>query len=273
MTIVSAIQMTSTPDLQHNLAQAAILLAQAAGKGAQLAVLPEMFPQMGANNAEKITLAEEFGQGLIQDFIAEQARKNQLWIVGGTIPLITAGERVRAACLVYDADGVMRGRYDKIHLFDVIITKGQEEHRESAQIEPGEEVIVIDTPFGKLGLAICYDLRFPELFRALLDKGAEIIAVPAAFTEKTGRAHFEILSRCRALENFCYGIYACQTGIHSPTRTTHGHSMIVDPWGNILSQMTGDIGSISANVNIAHLHQLRRDFPAVDHRVTKQCFT
>lgn len=200
MTIVSAIQMTSTPELAHNLAQAAKLLAEAAEKGAQLAVLPEMFPQIGANQTEQKTIAETFGQGHVQDFLAEQAQKNQLWIVGGTIPLVTTNsddseqvvtakrsregsgsrrnnvqaditnERVRAACLVYDAQGVVRGRYDKIHLFDVTITKGQEVHRESERIEPGEEVIVVDTPFGRLGLAICYDLRFRNYFAPYLRK-------------------------------------------------------------------------------------------------------
>ena len=267
MPIAAAIQLNSTSDLHRNLAMTAELIAQAVKTGAQLVVLPEMFPLMAADEKAKVRIKESFGQGLIQDFLAEQAQKNNTWIVGGTIPIKAQGEHhIRAACIVYDNQGKAVARYDKIHLFDVSIEKGQEIYKESDTTEPGDELVVIDTPIGKLGLAVCYDLRFPELFRELLSKGAEVIAVPAAFTFKTGKAHWDILTRSRSIENLCYAIYACQSGMHSPNRKTYGHSMIVDPWGKVISQLSEDVGFLSGDIDLNYLRELRQHFPATQHR-------
>jgi predicted amidohydrolase len=267
MALAAAIQLTSTPDITSNLAQAKGLLQQAAHAGAMLAVLPEMFPLMGVDEVTKISHQESYGSGLIQDFLAEQAYENRIWIVGGTIPIATKDKkRIRAACIVYNDAGRAVARYDKMHLFDVAVVKGSEEYRESLSTEPGEDLIVVETPIGKLGLAVCYDLRFPELFRKLLHRGAEIIAVPSAFTVKTGQAHWEILTRSRAIENLCYAIYACQTGEHVTGRLTYGHSMIVDPWGKILHQIEDGIGFITAEIDLKFLYALREDFPAILHR-------
>lgn len=266
MPIVAALQMTSTPDLSQNLAIAADLLAQAAAANAKLAVLPEMFAIMAEEGAH-MGLAEEYLHGPIQDFLSTQAKKNNLWIVGGTIPIKSHLDvRSRAACIVYNEKGHTVARYDKIHLFDVSVVKHQEEYRESNTISPGDRLVVLETPIGKLGLAVCYDLRFPELFRALLDKGAEVIAVPAAFTAKTGSDHWEILTRCRAVENLYYAVYACQTGTHYANRMTYGHSRVVDPWGKILHQVDTKPGLICADIDLDYMKQLREDFPALIHR-------
>lgn len=275
MSIVSAIQMTSTPDLKQNLLLAARLIQQAVAAGAELLVLPEMFPVMGADEEAKISISEPSGCGPIQDFLSTQAQKNKVWIVGGTIPIQIAEDktRVRAACMVYNSQGEMVARYDKMHLFDACLTPGSEEYKESAWIAPGEHLIVIETPVGKLGLAVCYDMRFPELFRALVNQGAEIIAVPAAFTFKTGVAHWEILARSRAIENLVYAIYANQTGAHSPTRTTYGHSMVIDPWGVIIGILEEENGVISAEISLDYLRALRKSLPALEHqRIGKHVF-
>jgi len=264
---IAAIQMTSTPDLKRNLEMAAFFIKQAAINGANLVVLPENFPLMGANDDAKLAIKETFGGGPIQDFLASQARQHKIWIVAGTIPIQTEQEpRARAACIVYNDQGQPVARYDKIHLFDVRVTPGSEEYRESDSIAPGDQVTLIETPIGKLGLAVCYDLRFPELFRALVNQGAEVIAVPSAFTVKTGIAHWEVLARSRAIENLVYGVYAGQTGAHSASRSTYGHSMIVDPWGKILQQLGGECGTISAEIDLDYLRELRQNLPVLDHR-------
>jgi len=270
MPLASAIQMTSTADVQHNLNTAADLIRKAAKIGAKLVVLPEMFPIMGATPTAKLTIKETYGHGPIQDFLSQQAKLHHIWIVGGTIPIATADpERIRAACIVYNDQGIAVGRYDKIHLFDVTITGPHgsiEQHLESQTIEPGEQLTVIDTPIGKLGLAVCYDLRFPELFRGLLEKGAEIFAVPCAFTVKTGTAHWDVLARSRAIENLSYAIYACQTGKHSSTRTTYGHSMIVEPWGKVMNHLSEGAGFITADIDLEHLQEVREKFPSIHRR-------
>ncbi len=270
--MIAAIQMTSGAEVAANLASAGRLLAEARTQGAELAVLPENFALMGARESDKLAVAEGEGAGPIQDFLADAARRLAMWIVAGTVPLKTReANRVAAACLVFDAGGVRVARYDKIHLFDVDITRGDpegvERYRESASIAPGPlDAVVVDTPLGKLGLSVCYDLRFPELFRALTAAGAEILAVPSAFTERTGAAHWDVLLRARAIENQCYVVAPGQWGTHPGGRRTFGHSMIVDPWGRVLAQRETGEGVVVASVPREPLAQLRRTFPVLQHR-------
>lgn len=261
---VAAIQMCSSMSVDENLKSAGKLISEAAEKGAKLIVLPEMFPFVGpAENRNLIQEAE--GHGKIQDFLSEQSRKNKVWIVGGTIP-IQSQNKIRAACLVYDEKGLLVARYDKIHLFDVVLSPN-ESYKESDTIEPGEKSVVIETPFGKLGLAVCYDIRFPALFMDLFKKGAEIIAIPAAFTEKTGEAHWKLLARARAVENFCYVIGACQAGTHESGRKTYGHSVIVHPWGNVLAERAQpSAGIIYGDIDLESLRHIRKSIPIAEHR-------
>ncbi|MDH4276142.1 MAG: carbon-nitrogen hydrolase family protein, partial [Gammaproteobacteria bacterium] len=220
---VAAIQMASGPNVAANLIEAERLIMIAAKEGAKLVVLPENFAIMGMSEQDKVKIREQPGQGPIQAFLAEQAAKHKIWLVGGTIPLVaTDPNKVRAACLLFNDKGKQVARYDKIHMFDVEIVDTRERYIESQTIEAGSETVVVDTPFGKLGLAVCYDLRFPELFRRLLDQGAEIIAVPSAFTAITGKAHWETIVRARAIENLCYVIAAAQGGYHVNGRETYG---------------------------------------------------
>ena len=265
---VAAIQLSSAADREVNLAAAGRLLAEAAGAGAVLAALPENFSFMGARDVDKLRLAETDGAGPIQDFLAETAQKLKLWIVAGTVPLAVSGDpgRVYAACLVYGADGRRAARYDKIHLFDVEVPGG-ERYRESASIAAGAlQPVTVDTPAGRLGLSVCYDLRFPELYRALAAQGAELLCVPAAFTARTGAVHWEALLRSRAIENQCYLLAPAQYGTHAGGRGTWGHSLVIDPWGEVLAQQdTGD-GVVLAQVDPVRLEQVRRTFPALAHR-------
>jgi len=269
MLLMAAIQMVSEPDIAANLATAADLLAEAAGRGAQLAVLPENFAQMGRRETDKLALQETPGAGPIQDFLAEQAVRHRLWLVGGTIPLRTAGDdqRVRAACLLFDDHGRQVARYDKVHLFDVQVVGSRERYAESATIEPGDRYVVADTPWGRLGLAVCYDLRFPEQFRAMVDHGMEILALPAAFTASTGAAHWETLLRARAIENQCYVIAAAQGGRHANGRETFGDSVIIDPWGLIVDRLAWGPGMALARMDRPFLENIRRQFPSLEHRV------
>lgn len=220
MSIMAAIQMVSGPSVAENLATAAELLAQAATAGARLAVLPENFALMGRQEDDKVMVRELEGEGPMQTFLAEQAARHRIWLVGGTIPLRAADEahRVRAACLLFDDRGRRVVRYDKVHLFDVQVLGSAERYAESATIQPGERYVVADLPNGRLGLSVCYDLRFPEQFRALMERGMEILALPAAFTAATGKAHWETLLRARAIENQCYVIASAQGGKHANGR-------------------------------------------------------
>jgi predicted amidohydrolase len=265
MTRVAAIQMVSGSQVQANLAAAEQLIAEAAAAGARLIVLPENFALMATSDAERLTVAESEGDGPIQRFLATTARRHSAWLVGGTIPLRTAGAKVRAACLVYNEQGRPVARYDKIHLFDVCLADG-ERYEESNTIEPGEEITVLPTPAGRLGLAVCYDLRFPELFRRLLDAGAEIFALPSAFTAQTGQAHWETLVRARAIENLAYVIAPGQGGRHPSGRETHGDSMIVDPWGQILARRAQGAGIIIGDCDLPHLRRRRAQLPSLEHR-------
>ncbi len=265
---VAAIQMASGPNVGANLIEAGRLIADAAADGAGLVVLPENFAHMGNQETDQVKIRECPGQGQIQDFLAEQAAKHGIWLVGGTLPMeANVPHKVRAACLVYDDRGEAVARYDKIHLFDVKLIDSDESYQESRAIEPGQQVTVVDSPFGRLGLAVCYDLRFPELFRQLVDAGAELLAVPAAFTAITGKAHWEVLVRARAVENFCYVAAAAQGGYHINGRETYGHSMIVDPWGRVLDCLPSGSGYVVADIDPELIANTRRNFPALEHRV------
>ncbi len=267
MSQIAAIQMASGPNVNSNLIETARLIGDAVKAGAQMIVLPENFAFLGQTEADKFAHVEDDGQGPMQDFLAEQAKKHGIWIVGGTVPMRSKDEkRVRQVCLLFNDEGQRVARYDKIHLFDVHISATDENYKESETIEPGDEVVVVDTPFGKLGIAICYDLRFPELFRRMLDEGVEIIALPSAFTAITGKAHWESLVRARAIENLSYFIAADQGGFHVSGRETHGDSMIVDPWGQVLDRLPSGSGFIIAEVDQEHVSKVRSNFPANMHR-------
>lgn len=263
---VAAIQMASGPQVAANLNEAARHIGKAAATGAQLVVLPENFAIMAQQDADRLAVAERDGQGPIQEFLAAQARTHGVWLVGGTIPLKASDpNRVRAACLLLNDHGERVARYDKIHLFDVRLDNG-ELYNESAAIEPGDTPVVVATPFGKLGLAVCYDLRFPELFRQLLEQGAELFAVPSAFTVRTGRAHWEVLVRARAVENLAYVIAAAQGGYHLNGRETYGDSMIVNPWGEVLDRLARGSGVVVAELDRRYFEHTRTSFPSIQHR-------
>ena len=265
---VAAIQMTSGPDVAANLQTAGALLTQAREAGAALAVLPENFPFMGLKDADKRAVGETDGRGPIQNFLASTSRSLGLWIVGGTMPMLGAPDgRVAAASLVYDASGKRVARYDKIHLFDVDIPGRAETYRESAHVAPGRAPVVIETPVGKLGLTVCYDIRFPELFRRLSAAGAEIITIPSAFTGPTGRAHWETLLRARAIENLCYVVAPAQSGFHANGRETYGDSMIVDHWGTVLARLPRGQGCVVADIDLNRQADARMSFPSLTHRV------
>ena len=259
--------MTSGPDVKANLEQARTHLEEAARLGAQLAALPENFAFMGLGDADKRKIAETDGAGPIQEFLARTAARLSMWIVGGTVPLRGGSDgRVAAASVVYNADGTRAGRYDKIHLFDVDIPARNESYRESAHVAPGSRPAVIDTPAGRVGLSVCYDVRFPELYRALSADGAQVLTIPSAFTGPTGRAHWETLLRARAIENLCYVIAPAQSGFHASGRETYGDSMIVDYWGRILRRLPRGQGCVVADIDLAAQAEVRQSFPALQHR-------
>lgn len=267
MTKMACIQMASGPNVGANLIEAGKLIHQAAKQGAKLVVLPENFAIMGLKATDTLKVREADGSGLMQNFLAQQAQRHQVWIVGGTIPLVADDpNKVRAACLLYNDLGQRVARYDKIHLFDVQVVGSDERYTESETIEAGNELVVVDTPFGRLGLAICYDIRFPELFRAMLDQDMDFIAVPSAFTAITGRAHWECLVRSRAIENLAYVFAAAQGGYHLNGRETHGDAMIVDPWGTVLDRLPRGSGVVCAEVDLERVRSTRRHFPAISHR-------
>lgn len=268
---VAAIQMTSGPDVRANLEQAGALLEEAAALGARLAALPENFSFMGLKDADKRAVAEPEGHGPVQDFLSASARRLRLWIVGGTVPLVAGADgRVAAASLVYDSDGVRVARYDKIHLFDVDLPGRTESYRESAHVAPGARAALLDTPVGRLGLSVCYDVRFPELYRYLSAGGAQLFSVPSAFTSPTGRAHWETLLRARAIENLCYVVAPAQSGFHASGRETYGDSMIVDYWGRILQRRPRGCGCALAEIDLAAQASVRESFPALAHRAFAQ---
>lgn len=275
---VAAIQMVSGPDVEQNLASAARLIAAAAAQEARLVLLPEVFAVLEGGPMHKYGEIEGDPAAPIQNFLAEQARSHSLTVAGGTIPLLSrpgkaSGDadfllddgRVRPACLVYDSSGRQIARYDKMHLFDVLVGDRQSQYSESRSYEAGNELVTIPTELGELGLSVCYDLRFPELYRELFRLGAEIVTVPAAFTRVTGQAHWETLLRARAIENQCFVIAAGQGGQHSPTRETWGHSMIIDPWGVILDQHADGEGIACAQIDLEMLATTRQRMPIAQH--------
>lgn len=267
MTICAAIQMASGPQVSANLLEAEKLIAEAAKAGAKLVALPENFAIMGMHELDKVKVREADGSGPIQDFLSSVAKKHGVWVVGGTIPLAgNDANKVRAACLIYDAHGKRVARYDKIHLFDVSVPDSNEEYRESDSVEAGDEPCVIDTPFGKLGIAVCYDLRFPEFFRPMSRQNIDIIIIPSAFTAKTGAAHWEVLLRARAIENLSYVIAPNQGGFHKNGRQTFGHSMIIDPWGVVLDCYKTGSGFVCADIDKGRLEKTRTSFPVLEHR-------
>lgn len=263
---VAAIQMASGSNVNANLRETARLINDAAKMGAQLVILPENFALMAMHPSDMVLLREQKGDGPLQTFLSQQAARHDIWLVGGTLPLIAqTSHKVRASCLLFDNTGQMVAHYDKIHLFDVSVSS-DESYQESEFIESGDQVVVVDTPYGRLGLAICYDLRFPELFRCMLDQGVELISVSSAFTAITGKAHWEVLVRARAVENLCYLIAANQGGYHVNGRETYGNSMIVDPWGMVLTRLNRGAGVICADINLEKQTLLRRNFPSHHHR-------
>ena len=266
-TRVAAIQLASGPIVDANLQATREQLETAARSGARLVVLPENFACMPMADEDRLEVAEAAGDGPIQAFLAQEARRLGVWIVGGTVPIRIEGDRrAAAACLVYDADGSQAARYDKIYLFDVVVPDVEERYQESACTTPGETPVVVDTPAGCLGLAVCYDLRFPEHFRQLLDMGAETIVLPAAFTAATGRAHWELLVRARAVENLCYVVAAAQGGFHANGRETWGDSMVVDFWGQVLARQPRGPGVVQAEIDLGRQRETRHRFPVLAHR-------
>ena len=260
---VAAVQLASGPSVAANLNEARRLIAMAAKQGAKLVALPEYFAIMGMQDTDKVKVREAEGTGPIQEFLAETAKKHKIWLVGGSVPLMSGDpNRVRNSSLVYDDKGKLVARYDKIHLFG--FEMGKEHYSEQRTIEPGSEIKVIDSPFGRLGLSICYDLRFPELYRAMKD--VDIILVPSAFTETTGKAHWETLIRARAIENLAYVIAPAQGGYHLNGRETHGDSMIVDPWGVVLDRLPRGSGVVTAGIKPEYVQRLRKSLPALAHR-------
>ncbi|PMQ14668.1 2-oxoglutaramate amidase [Janthinobacterium sp. AD80] len=255
--------MVSSPSVDDNLATARRLVAQAAAGGALLVVLPEYWAIMGQQETDKLAHAEQPGSGPIQDGMAQMARQHGIWLIGGTLPLISGQEgKVLNTTLVYDPQGEPAGRYDKIHLFG--FTRGTESYNESRTIAPGAQVRSIETPFGRVGLSVCYDLRFPELYRAMGD--CALMVVPAAFTHTTGRAHWEVLLRARAIENQCYVLASAQGGLHPNGRRTWGHSMLIDPWGEVKAVLPEGEGVVSGEIDPLFLAGVRESLPALAHR-------
>lgn len=267
MARAAVVQMNSGDDLSRNLARAAELLAQAADCGADLVVLPENFAFMPPAERARREVAEADGNGPAQDFLAREAQRHRIWIVGGTVPLVDDDKRLpAAACLVFNASGRRVARYDKIHLFDVAVPGSGESYRESRATQAGAVPVLVDTPCGRLGVTVCYDLRFPELYRELQAGGADGFAVPAAFTARTGRAHWDILLRARAIENLGFVLAAAQVGEHPGGRRTYGHSMIVDAWGEVLEVAGNGETVVTAQLDLRRQAQIRQEFPALEHR-------
>ena len=266
--IVAALQMTSLADVAKNLGTARRLLVAARDRGACLAVLPENFSFMGRNEAERRSVVERDADGPVQQAMAAIARELGLWIVAGTQPIAVDGDsRPANACVVYDANGKRAARYDKIHLFDVDLPGGREGYRESANAVPGAKAVLVDTPAGRLGLTVCYDLRFPELFRQLMSEGAEIFSVPAAFTGPTGRAHWDTLLRARAIENLCFVVAAAQSGLHDSDRETYGDTLVADYWGRVLAREPRGSHVVAAELDLDGQMATRESFPALKHRM------
>ena len=265
---LAAVQMISTPRVDENLRVAACLIADAVEQGAQLLALPEYFPIMGLSDNDKFKVREvdatQGDGGPIQTFLAETARQHGIWLIGGSIPLLASDPgKVLNSSLVYNPLGERVARYDKIHLFG--FQKGDEHYNESATIEAGQQPVAFDTPFGRVGLSICYDIRFPELYRTL--GVTDLLVIPAAFTETTGRVHWDVLLRARAIENQCYVLAVAQGGVHENGRETHGNSMLIDPWGQIVDRKFKGAGIVLGELNHQRIAEVRASLPALKHRV------
>jgi deaminated glutathione amidase len=270
---IAALQTVSTPDVSRNLETAARLIGEAARQGAELLALPEYFCLMGLSDRDKLTHAETPGQGPIQSFLSQQAQEHGVWLIGGTLPMSTANgaatpepelERARNACCVYTPEGRLAARYDKLHLFRY--DNGRESYDEARVLEAGSEAVAVQCGALRVGLSVCYDLRFPELYRRLSVPPCDVLSVPAAFTYTTGRAHWELLLRARAVENQCYVLAAAQGGQHENGRRTWGHSMVVDPWGEVIAVQPEGEGVVMAEVDAARLKSVRQQLPALAHR-------
>ena len=260
---IAAVQMVSGPDVGANLVEADRLIGEAATAGARLVVLPEYFPLIATDKTAKIAIRERDGEGPIQAFLKDAARRHKVWLIGGSCPLLAdVPDKVRNTTLVFDDTGRRVARYDKIHLFG--FQKGGERYDESATIEAGSDVVTFESPCGSVGLSICYDLRFPELYRAMGE--VDLIVVPAAFTYTTGRAHWEVLLRARAIENQCYVLASAQGGVHPSGRRTWGESLIIDPWGDVLACLPEGPGVVVADVDPARIAEVRASLPALKHR-------
>ncbi|MFP5441039.1 MAG: carbon-nitrogen hydrolase family protein [Gammaproteobacteria bacterium] len=268
--VAAVVQMVSGRDPAANLADAARLVGEAAKQGAKLVVLPENFAVFSPADVGALAEAAGDASAPFQSFLSRQAAQHGIWLVGGSIPVRPVRDdsdpRVFSSCLVYNPDGELVARYDKLHLFDVDIADAQGRYRESERFRHGDSVVVFDTPYGRVGIAICYDLRFPELFHALSERGAEIIVLPSAFTRLTGQAHWDVLVRARAIENTCFLLAAGQGGRHDSRRETFGHSMIVDPWGMVLAALDEGEGVAVATLDARTLANVRTRLPSIRHR-------
>jgi deaminated glutathione amidase len=268
----AAVQMTSTRDVQANLRDAGRLVAEAARQGAQLVVLPENFSFLGATDAERLAAVEPFGDGPAQQFLAETAERLQLWIVGGTIPIRDGNDgknRASSRSLLVSPDGRVAAHYDKIHLFDVDIpaaARAAERYSESATTLAGTRVVAASTPVARIGMTVCYDIRFPALFHRLSVLGTDVVVVPAAFTVPTGELHWLPLLQARAIESLVYVVAAGQWGEHAGGRKTYGHSLILGPWGELLAELPAGPGVVCADLDMIRLQELRQRFPTVLHR-------
>ena len=273
MPAISLIQMVSSCSVDASLRQAEVLILEAAKSNPDAIFLPENFAALGAENPMQIGVLETNVQGPIRSFIAEIAQRTRTWIFAGTVPIATRPDgknvstgKVRAASIVVDESGTEVCRYDKMHMFDVDIDDNHRVYRESETFESGTELKVIDSSFGKVGLSVCYDIRFPELYRNLTNDGAIALAIPSAFTETTGKAHFQLLMRARAVENSCFTIAACQGGVHDSDRRTYGHSMVVDPWGEVIAELDTGEAVLSVELDLDAQTEIRRKMPFLSQR-------
>lgn len=266
MTCVAVIQMLSSDNVAENLRAASEWVYRAADQGAKLVALPENFALMGRHQSDVLKIAETAGDGMIQSFLADLAKQAGVWLVGGTLPMRSSEpDRVYSACTLWNDLGQCVARYHKIHLYDVDLPEKGEAYRESKTFMAGDALVVADTPCGRLGLSVCYDLRFPELYRALQIQGAELIVVPSAFTATTGAAHWHVLLRARAIENLCAVLAPDQGGTHVNGRSTYGHSLIISPWGEILAEAEPGPGMILADLDRTKQAEMRRTFPVLQH--------
>ncbi len=276
MAKVAAIQMASGPNVSANLSEARRLISDAAKQGAELVVLPENFAHMGMSESDILDIAEDFifdmppadrPKGPIQEFVSSVAKEEKIWLMAGTIPIKAGSQsnKTLSTSLLLNDKGEVVARYEKIHLFDVDLGEQGGTYNESAFTEAGNKVVVVDTPFGKLGMAICYDLRFPELFRDMVTQGMEILCLVSSFTSTTGKAHWEVLNRARAIENLCFVVSSAQGGYHVNGRETHGDSMIIDPWGSILDHLVSGSGFAIADIDTSYVQKVRKNFPALEH--------